>query len=896
MTSPGLGRLDRRRRAAAERAGLPRRAHRHGPPGRRRRPHPVPGPAVRRAPAAGGGRRPLSGEHRPRAVRHRLRRGALRRPARREHPPSAGVAERSSTTPAASSSPPATPTRWPRPSPAWLTTPRPAPSSARGDPHGHGSSATRAQALTLLLETLLRSAARKGASMMAAPLWHLLTGEYPPQPGGVSDYTAQLASALADTGAEVHVWTTLAPGPTPDAPGVTVHRGAGRWSPADLARLNSALDAFPAPRLILAQHVPSLWGYRGLNLAFGRWLLLRRGQGGRRRARDVSTRGALLHTRLFDSEADLGWVLAATQRRLVRDVLRASNHVYVSTPSWEPRLRRYGAPGRRANVTWLPVPSNIPVVDDPAGVAALQRRLAPRGDVVIGTFGTFSGIVADLLAKSLPCLLLARADRRALLLGRGGERFAARLVAAYPALAGRVDAPGSLPHDDVSRHLQVCDLFVQPYPDGVTSRRTSTMAALAHGRPVVTNRGEAHRTLLGREPRRRPGPRLRAGRPDSRGRRPAGRPRRTGRTRRRRPAILRPHLRHRADVGDAPGPDLRTRGTPAMKPVLIVSGDFVKTGGMDRANYALALLPARSRGTRSTSPPTAQAKTCSARPERDVAPLHRSRSACTSSPSAVPRPAGRPPGPPDRRCAGGGRGRQRRQLPLERRELAPSPETSWTAPLPVAFGSLLRRLKRGRSRLTASLPSRPDLPAAAGRPCSRSRISASEVNRPRTWSTGSRSRLGAESRWSTSGTDPDALLPRHRPTHCCSATPRKPPQWAWPPTVPACLLSWARWAKTAARASTRCSRPGNSSAATRAGTPTRRGRPRRRKEPAWRPLAAAAEAGLASRIRFLGFRRDLPAPPPRACDAPRAPSRATRATHPLVDAGGPSACGLLACL
>ena len=31
--------------------------------------------------------------------------------------------------------------------------------------------------------------------------------------------------------------------------------------------------------------------------------------------------------------------------------------------------------------------------------------------------------------------------------------------------------------------------MIQPYPDGVSSRRTSVMAALAHGRPVATTQG-----------------------------------------------------------------------------------------------------------------------------------------------------------------------------------------------------------------------------------------------------------------------------------------------------------------------------------------------------------------------------------------------------------------------
>jgi glycosyltransferase involved in cell wall biosynthesis len=41
----------------------------------------------------------------------------------------------------------------------------------------------------------------------------------------------------------------------------------------------------------------------------------------------------------------------------------------------------------------------------------------------------------------------------------------------------------------VSVNLQACDVIVQPYPDGVTTRRTSVMAALANARAVVTSDG-----------------------------------------------------------------------------------------------------------------------------------------------------------------------------------------------------------------------------------------------------------------------------------------------------------------------------------------------------------------------------------------------------------------------
>src|SRR2546421_747505 len=63
------------------------------------------------------------------------------------------------------------------------------------------------------------------------------------------------------------------------------------------------------------------------------------------------------------------------------------------------------------------------------------------------------------------------------------------MVERFPGLQGRVFAPGALPGDQVAVHLAATDLLVQPFPDGVTTRRTSLMAGLALGRPIVTTGG-----------------------------------------------------------------------------------------------------------------------------------------------------------------------------------------------------------------------------------------------------------------------------------------------------------------------------------------------------------------------------------------------------------------------
>ena len=63
------------------------------------------------------------------------------------------------------------------------------------------------------------------------------------------------------------------------------------------------------------------------------------------------------------------------------------------------------------------------------------------------------------------------------------------MLAAHPQLKDRVLATGALAAEDVSHHLRACTVMMQPYPDGVSSRRTSAVAALAHGVPMVTTGG-----------------------------------------------------------------------------------------------------------------------------------------------------------------------------------------------------------------------------------------------------------------------------------------------------------------------------------------------------------------------------------------------------------------------
>jgi glycosyltransferase involved in cell wall biosynthesis len=111
------------------------------------------------------------------------------------------------------------------------------------------------------------------------------------------------------------------------------------------------------------------------------------------------------------------------------------------------------------------------------------------GQHLIGHFGSYGADVRSLLYERLPAIMESAHAPSLLLLGEGSDRFRVALLRRHPSWAPRVHAGGYLPAADLGAHIAACDLFVQPYPDGITSRRTSAMACLSRARPIVTTSG-----------------------------------------------------------------------------------------------------------------------------------------------------------------------------------------------------------------------------------------------------------------------------------------------------------------------------------------------------------------------------------------------------------------------
>ena len=319
--------------------------------------------------------------------------------------------------------------------------------------------------------------------------WHIITSEYPPDVGGVSDYTRQVAEGLAHTGAEVHIWCPR-PTSTRGPARVRVHATLGRIRPSDLRRVGDQLDEFDGPRRLLVQWVPHGFGYHSMNVWFCLWLLRRSMSGDVvelmvHEAYSDFRRGPLRHV-----------VMACVQRLMTALLLLTASRVWIATPAWERRLRAY-ALGRKISITWLPVPGCVSPRAVPMSptLDVVRRRYASEGALLVGHFGSYGKDVTTLLETWLPGVMNHPVQPVLLLLGNGSEAYRDRLRLQHPHWVSRIQSAGYVPGSLLAEHIAACDLFLQPYPDGITARRTTAMACLSQGRPIVTTQGNSTESL-----------------------------------------------------------------------------------------------------------------------------------------------------------------------------------------------------------------------------------------------------------------------------------------------------------------------------------------------------------------------------------------------------------------
>jgi glycosyltransferase involved in cell wall biosynthesis len=307
--------------------------------------------------------------------------------------------------------------------------------------------------------------------------WAILTVEYPPQVGGVSDYSRSVAHGLAERGDDVHVWAPPCDWAAPKDRGVTVYRLPSRFGPSALRSLTRGLGALPRPYQLLIQYVPQGFGWRGLNPLFWLWLRRRRQEAPWVMFHEVATP-------IAPSQSLARNIQGYGTRIIAHGVASAAARVFTSIPAWAGML------GKRTAVQWLPVPSGIPTIANASRTAAIRDVVScGKSGPIIGHFGVAARDAQAVLCLALAEFLHKTPDSVAVFVGRRSVAIVDEMRSLHPKLEGRLHATGVIPGDEVAAYLAACDLLLQPFPDGVSSRRTSLMAGLALGKPIVTVSG-----------------------------------------------------------------------------------------------------------------------------------------------------------------------------------------------------------------------------------------------------------------------------------------------------------------------------------------------------------------------------------------------------------------------
>jgi glycosyltransferase involved in cell wall biosynthesis len=308
----------------------------------------------------------------------------------------------------------------------------------------------------------------------------IITGEYPPQRGGVADYTHLVARELIESGEQVEVWAPRA-GEFPVAASTVprVCRVSGRFNPLDLVVLDRMLEKH-RPDRVLIQYVPHAFGFKAMNLPFCLWVM----KAARRHAVwimfhevafPISRRQPIRHN-----------TLGVVNRVMARILSHSAKRIFVSTPSWRTLLKTVAPSAVEAE--WLPVPSNVRRCSSRCGCAHIEVPFF-SALTVIGHFGTYGPAISRTLRAVVPEVLESIPGSCLMAMGNKSPAFAKSLIDQMPELRSRVYATGFVEEHALSHYLRSCDVMFQPYPDGVSGRRTSVMAALAHAISVVTTTG-----------------------------------------------------------------------------------------------------------------------------------------------------------------------------------------------------------------------------------------------------------------------------------------------------------------------------------------------------------------------------------------------------------------------
>ena len=293
------------------------------------------------------------------------------------------------------------------------------------------------------------------------PLIAQVCASFPPRVCGIADYTSCLTDALRECGARVEVWTGA--GETTPQAG-RVHPVVAGWGAAGVRALAADLVA-ARPALVHLQYERAIYEQQAA-VCFLLPRLLKRA-------------GIPLVTTFHALDGPRGWGKA--HRAALLPLLWGSRDLVVCSRRQETALRHL--PFIEKKVSLIPVGSVVPVTTPP--------RREPAGKPLrLVYFGfVWRGRNLETLLRSLRAVVAAGTEATLAIVGGVCDpayRAELETLAVALGVSERVQWCGELPASAISEHLAHANVVLLPFETGVSTGRTTLMAAMAHHAPVVT--------------------------------------------------------------------------------------------------------------------------------------------------------------------------------------------------------------------------------------------------------------------------------------------------------------------------------------------------------------------------------------------------------------------------
>ena len=323
----------------------------------------------------------------------------------------------------------------------------------------------------------------------------LVTAEYAPMQGGVGDFTREVGRALVALGHEVHVITNLKsqiPNTKGDEGCVHVERIMEGWGWGCWRALSEVAQRLRLDVLNIQYQTAAYAMHPAINLLpLARRVDSLTRSGWPRSLPIVITFHDLRVPYLFPKAGPL-------RRQLVLALARYADAVIVTNSEDEASLK-YQILNIRSRIARIPIGSNIaPCLPKDYDRDEWRARWGVEPDeALVGYFGFLHPLKGgEVLIRALA--KLAAEGRAVKLLHIGGRTgssdpntntaYAEQVesLARELGVADQIVATGFLPPEQVTASFLATDVCTLPYVEGASLRHGTFMAALAHGRAIVT--------------------------------------------------------------------------------------------------------------------------------------------------------------------------------------------------------------------------------------------------------------------------------------------------------------------------------------------------------------------------------------------------------------------------